>query len=97
MISQRLYSTVFTVLLLWLSFYHSPTTLLAEATELRQYSSNNVTGFEYISSLDLHSRGLPVGECNSNTPCENGACCGSNNLCGYAPKQCGTGCQSNCK
>ena len=44
----------------------------------------------------LSLRGLPVGTCNSDTPCVNGACCGSNNLCGYSPTECGTGCSSNC-
>ena len=44
----------------------------------------------------LSSRALPVGTCDSATPCENGACCGSNNLCGYSPTECGTGCTSNC-
>ncbi|CAK7203033.1 hypothetical protein SEUCBS139899_005762 [Sporothrix eucalyptigena] len=40
--------------------------------------------------------GLPTGTCNAQTPCANGACCGKDNLCGYAPKSCGTGCQHNC-
>lgn len=44
----------------------------------------------------LSQRALPVGTCNSDTPCENGACCGSNSLCGYSPTECGTGCTSNC-
>ncbi|KAM0798075.1 glycoside hydrolase superfamily [Usnea florida] len=44
----------------------------------------------------LNQRALPVGTCNSDTPCVNGACCGSNNLCGYSPTECGTGCSSNC-
>ena len=44
----------------------------------------------------LNLRALPVGTCNSDTPCVNGACCGSNNLCGYSPTECGTGCSSNC-
>ena len=45
---------------------------------------------------NLNLRALPVGTCNSDTPCVNGACCGSNNLCGYSPTECGTGCSSNC-
>lgn len=44
----------------------------------------------------LNLRTLPIGTCNSDTPCENGACCGSNNLCGYSPTECGAGCTSNC-
>ena len=44
----------------------------------------------------LIQRALPVGTCNADTPCENGACCGSNSLCGYSPTECGTGCTSNC-
>lgn len=48
----------------------------------------------FVNQLNL--RALPVGTCNSNTPCANGACCGSNNLCGYSPTECGTGCTSNC-
>lgn len=48
-------------------------------------------------AFDLQKRDLPTGTCNANTPCVNGACCGSDNLCGYSPKSCATGCQSNCK
>ncbi|KAK8137867.1 hypothetical protein PG984_001247 [Apiospora sp. TS-2023a] len=47
----------------------------------------------------LHERALPTGTCNSDTPCENAACCGgnNNNLCGYSPGECGAGnCTSNC-
>ncbi|KAI0888397.1 glycosyl hydrolases family 18-domain-containing protein [Annulohypoxylon maeteangense] len=47
-------------------------------------------------NLSLVSRALPIGTCNPNTPCPNGACCGSNGLCGYSPAECGTGCTSNC-
>lgn len=47
-------------------------------------------------AVSLLQRALPVGTCNSNTPCENGACCGSNSLCGYSPTECGTGCTSDC-
>ena len=52
--------------------------------------------FKDSSLGSLSPRALPVGTCNSATPCENGACCGSNNLCGYSPLECGTGCASNC-
>lgn len=44
----------------------------------------------------LLQRDLPIGTCNSDTPCPNGACCGSNGLCGYSPTECGSGCTSNC-
>ncbi|KAH8899991.1 glycoside hydrolase [Thozetella sp. PMI_491] len=49
-----------------------------------------------FGNSSLHARSLPTGTCNAGTPCENGACCGSNNLCGYSPASCGTGCQHNC-
>ncbi|KAH0437120.1 glycosyl hydrolase family 18 [Colletotrichum camelliae] len=41
---------------------------------------------------------LPVGTCNAETPCVNGACCsGISGLCGYSPSECGVGnCTSNC-
>ncbi|EUC34226.1 glycoside hydrolase family 18 protein [Bipolaris zeicola 26-R-13] len=41
---------------------------------------------------------LPVGTCNAQTPCVNGACCsGVSGLCGYSPSECGVGnCTSNC-
>ncbi|KAI0505902.1 glycoside hydrolase [Xylaria bambusicola] len=53
--------------------------------------------FGTSGNLSLSSRDvLPVGECNAATPCVNGACCGTDNLCGYSPKSCGTGCQHNC-
>lgn len=44
----------------------------------------------------LNHRALPVGTCNKATPCVNGACCGSNGLCGYSPTACGNGCTSDC-
>jgi len=44
----------------------------------------------------LGARDLPTGTCDAQTPCANKACCGSNNLCGYAAKECGTGCRFNC-
>lgn len=50
-----------------------------------------------ISSVhQLSPRTLPIGTCNSDTPCANGACCGSNSPCGYSPTECGTGCTSDC-
>lgn len=52
--------------------------------------------FTHSFSNGLKQRALPVGTCNSDTPCENGACCGSNKLCGYSPTECGTGCTSDC-
>ncbi|EFX05487.1 class 5 chitinase 1 [Grosmannia clavigera kw1407] len=45
----------------------------------------------------LKARSLPTGTCNAETPYENDACCGSDNLCGYSPKSCSTGCQHNCE
>jgi chitinase len=44
----------------------------------------------------LTPRALPIGTCDPSTPCPNGACCGSNGLCGYSPAECGAGCASNC-
>ncbi|CEJ93482.1 hypothetical protein VHEMI09064 [[Torrubiella] hemipterigena] len=41
------------------------------------------------NDIDDHS-------CGPNRPCRNGACCGESGWCGYSPKYCGTGCQSNC-
>ena len=43
------------------------------------------------SSLGLATRDLPTGTCNADTPCVNGACCGTNGLCGYSPTECGSG------
>lgn len=48
------------------------------------------------STITLSSRDLPVGACNANTPCVNGACCGKNGECGYSPASCAAGCTSNC-
>ncbi|KAL3418149.1 class III chitinase [Phlyctema vagabunda] len=41
----------------------------------------------------------PVGAvtCSASSPCVDGTCCGSNNLCGYKEEHCGAGCQSNCE
>jgi chitinase len=58
--------------------------------------SPGVTKLKGRSFQSIIGRSLPVGTCNADTPCENGACCGSDNLCGYTKKECGTGCQSNC-
>jgi hypothetical protein len=49
-----------------------------------------------FSSKKQLKRDLPIGTCNPDTPCPNGACCGSNGLCGYSPTECGSGCNSNC-
>jgi chitinase len=50
-----------------------------------------------LNSFSLLPRGLPTGTCNSQTPCENAACCGTNGLCGYSPSECSKGnCTSNC-
>lgn len=69
-----------------------PLTLIPTIPDDDAYASRlyNYTLFE------LQERDLPTGTCDSNTPCVNGACCGTDNLCGYSPKSCGTGCQSNC-
>jgi len=50
-----------------------------------------------LLTVPVNKRDLPTGTCNAATPCVNGACCGSDNLCGYSSKSCGTGCQHNCK
>lgn len=34
--------------------------------------------------------------CSSHRECDNGACCGKSNVCGFGPVYCGDGCQSNC-
>lgn len=34
--------------------------------------------------------------CSKDKPCSNGACCGSEGVCGYGPTCCGGGCTSNC-
>lgn len=34
--------------------------------------------------------------CKKGKPCSNGACCGSEGVCGYGPVYCGDGCISNC-
>lgn len=47
-------------------------------------------------SLVIAPRALPIGTCDPSTPCPNGACCGSNGLCGYSPTECGEGCLFNC-
>ena len=49
-----------------------------------------------LTTVPLAARDLPIGTCNAQTPCANGACCGKTNLCGYSKDFCGDGCQSNC-
>lgn len=44
----------------------------------------------------LLARDLPIGTCNADTPCSNGACCSKSNLCGYSKDFCGDNCQHNC-
>ncbi|CAN9115600.1 unnamed protein product [Alternaria alternata] len=50
------------------------------------------------NNLAAQALDLPVGTCNDQTPCVNGACCSSiSGLCGYSPSECGAGnCSSNC-
>jgi hypothetical protein len=67
------------------------------AASVAAYALDGVhAGFYQRQSQALVPRALPIGTCNPDTPCPNGACCGSNGLCGYSPKECGTGCASNC-
>jgi hypothetical protein len=57
---------------------------------VRQSSGDSISGqtSSSASSTDF--------TCGPNKPCANGACCGASGWCGYEPKYCGTGCQSNC-
>jgi chitinase len=71
-------------------------TALAAATEAYVIDSTRAASLTVDKGLDLFSRALPIGTCDPNTPCPNGACCGNNGLCGYSPLECGTGCHSNC-
>ena len=61
----------------------------------------NEDGYDSLANnetaIQLFGRDLPIGTCNKDTPCPNGACCGDDNLCGYTDKQCGKGCRSHCK
>lgn len=50
-----------------------------------------------LTTVPLAPRDLPIGTCNSGTPCANGACCSKTKLCGYSKDFCGDGCQHNCK
>ncbi|KAF6515930.1 hypothetical protein HZS61_004671 [Fusarium oxysporum f. sp. conglutinans] len=58
----------------------------------------------FHSTLPLTSRAAPgdtassQGDytCGPGKPCANEACCGPDGWCGYEPKYCGKGCQSNC-
>ncbi|KJR85825.1 class 5 chitinase 1 [Sporothrix schenckii 1099-18] len=59
-------------------------------------SSGQVAAPQDFRNVSAGSGLLPTGTCNAQTPCANGACCGKDNLCGYSPKSCGTGCQHNC-
>lgn len=56
----------------------------------------NTLGLDVFNSTLISARDLPVGTCNAATPCGNGACCSSDNLCGWSSKFCGSGCQHNC-
>jgi chitinase len=42
------------------------------------------------------SQGQEDFTCGPGKPCSNQACCGPDGWCGYEPKYCGKGCQSNC-
>ncbi len=48
-----------------------------------------------LTTLPLEDRDLPIGTCNSGTPCANGACCTKTNLCGYSKDFYGSGCHYN--
>lgn len=58
-----------------------------------------------VGARDLSVLKLPIAKsgegqndftCGPDKPCYNGACCGEDGWCGYSPKYCDTGCQSNC-
>ncbi|KAI0206817.1 hypothetical protein F4808DRAFT_466759 [Astrocystis sublimbata] len=75
---------------------------LANATAVEQVSPSyfNLNSAFALLRTDIPAEALdlPIGTCNDETPCPNGACCGKNNgLCGYSPTECGAGnCSSNC-
>jgi len=81
--------------------------VLAEDGEVIAAEGDNQTFFRLNSAYALLGTDspaqlldLPIGTCNAQTPCPNGACCsggeGGNGLCGYSPAECGATCTSNC-
>ena len=66
--------------------------------EHRPYAESNEQSLNpRLTTVSLEARDLPIGTCNSGTPCANGPCCSKTNLCGYSKDFCGNGCQHNCK
>lgn len=49
-----------------------------------------------LARRQTDSTTAPDYTCGPNKKCQNGACCGKSNVCGYGPLYCGDGCQSNC-
>ena len=74
---------------------------LSAATALKEHRSYGEVSVQSLNprltTVPLGARDLPIGTCNSGTPCANGACCSKTNLCGYSKDFCGDGCQHNCK
>ncbi|KAK1655797.1 hypothetical protein BDP81DRAFT_388694 [Colletotrichum phormii] len=77
----------------------------SEAIEIFKARSNVEPNFRLNSAFSIlgvdapaELLELPVGTCDAETPCVNGACCsGISGLCGYSLAECGVGsCTSNC-
>lgn len=63
-----------------------------------QHGSSTLAAFDASAAPPAQLLGQDIDDhsCGPNRPCKNGACCGESGWCGYSPKYCGAGCQSNC-
>ncbi|KAF2137101.1 glycoside hydrolase family 18 protein [Aplosporella prunicola CBS 121167] len=89
------------VILLFRSTNNARTShLIKRATDARLHelltAGRVVTGAINTSGQTSSSGADGDFTCGPGRPCSNGACCGASGWCGYEPKYCGKGCQSNC-
>ncbi|XMA16066.1 hypothetical protein WAI453_008857 [Rhynchosporium graminicola] len=85
-----------------MNFSFGSWTALALCVLLHQVVAENFLALNSVygllgNTISAAAVDLPVGTCNADTPCINGACCSkTSGLCGYSPAECGESCSSNC-
>ncbi|PNY26741.1 Uncharacterized protein TCAP_03313 [Tolypocladium capitatum] len=69
---------------------------VVRAHDLRRSSATDISlNSNPLALATAAKSGQGDYSCGPDKPCSNGACCGDGGWCGYGPKYCGNGCQSN--
>lgn len=78
--------------------HHARATNKSAADDVSFLSNTAVTGLmgQLGTANSLAAAADDDYTCGPGKDCSNGACCGVDGWCGYGPKYCGDGCQSNC-